>query len=144
MACTYLMWKENEIDPRAVRKAVKGIGTDDALLIEVLCTKNKEQMDQIKSDYSSSMTHFIYLKVKSLVNTVFSIKVFQGRSLLKDVEGDTSWGLKKFLSSVIENRSSDNETVSDVQAMKDAKVNSFVSFTSFNREVWFVLYSVLT
>ena len=54
MACQYLIWKESEIDPRAVRKAVKGLGTDEASLIEVLCTKNSVAMMEIAENYSLS------------------------------------------------------------------------------------------
>ena len=54
LVCQVLVWEKREIDPRMVRKAVKGLGTDEAALIEVLCTKDNEEIKQMKENYKTS------------------------------------------------------------------------------------------
>ena len=34
-----------------VKRAVKGLGTDEAVLIEIICTRNNEEMSAIKDAY---------------------------------------------------------------------------------------------
>ena len=44
--------------------------------------------------------------------------------MLKDVQSDTSWGLKKFLTSLIENRTPDAEPVDETKGLEDAQVHT--------------------
>ena len=70
-----------------LRKAIKGLGTDENALIEILCTRSSNVIEQIKKRYG---------------------EMFPGRSLLKDVEGDTSGNFRKILKSLLSaNRSPD-------------------------------------
>ena len=70
-----------------LRKAIKGLGTDENALIEILCTRPSNVIEQIKKRYG---------------------EMFPGRSLLKDVEGDTSGNFRKILKSLLSaNRSPD-------------------------------------
>ncbi|KAI9093819.1 Annexin A11 [Phlyctochytrium arcticum] len=66
---------EIDRDCQALRKAMKGMGTDEKALIEVLCKRTPEQAEQIYVGYKS---HF-------------------GRDLYKDVESETSGNFKKLM-----------------------------------------------
>ena len=48
------MWKKSELDAQAIRKAIKGLGTDEAVLIEILCTQTSREIRDIKQDYTRS------------------------------------------------------------------------------------------
>uniref|UniRef100_A0A8C3I6B9 Annexin n=1 Tax=Chrysemys picta bellii TaxID=8478 RepID=A0A8C3I6B9_CHRPI len=72
-----------EYDARELRKAMKGAGTDESVLIEILCTRVNKVMNKI-------------------LQTFFLI-VFE-RDLESDVKSDTSGSLRKILVSVLQVR----------------------------------------
>ena len=49
-----LMMTPPEFDAASIKKAVKGLGTDEAALIEVLCSRNDEQLEAMKASYKKS------------------------------------------------------------------------------------------
>lgn len=63
-----------------LRKAIKGIGTDEKALIEILCTRPSNVIEEIKKRYG---------------------EMYPGRSLLKDIESDTSGNFRKILRSLL-------------------------------------------
>ena len=78
-----------DYDCYQLRKAVKGLGTDEDALIEILAIRPPEVIQQIKQRYS---------------------ELFPGRTLLKDIEGDTSGNFKNILTALIEaNRPSNSQ-----------------------------------
>ena len=46
-----LMMSQAEYDAHLVREAVKGLGTDEDLLIEVLCTRSNAELEAAKEVY---------------------------------------------------------------------------------------------
>ncbi|XP_076823107.1 uncharacterized protein LOC143469334 isoform X2 [Clavelina lepadiformis] len=97
----HLMWRRSELDARAIRKAVKGLGTDEAVLIEILCTQSSQEIEEIKKDYA---------------------EIFPGRNLQQDIEKETSGEFKKFLAAILEcARPVDSGTVVSNLAEQDAK-----------------------
>ena len=64
-----------------LRKAVKGFGTDEEALIEILATRPPEIIEQLKQRYT---------------------EMYPGRTLLKDIEDDTSGNFRNILTALIE------------------------------------------
>uniref|UniRef100_A0A8C2T351 Annexin n=1 Tax=Coturnix japonica TaxID=93934 RepID=A0A8C2T351_COTJA len=83
-----------EYKARELRKAMKGAGTDESLLIEILCTQNNKEIISIKEAYK--------------------------RHLESDVKGDTSGSLRKILVTVLEATRDENQQVNVELAEQDA------------------------
>ncbi|NWX31980.1 ANX13 protein, partial [Notiomystis cincta] len=69
-----------ELEAQELRKAMKGAGTDEALLIEILCSRNNQEIVNIKEAYK---------------------RLFD-RDLESDVKSDTSGSLQKILVMLLE------------------------------------------
>lgn len=52
--CLDLMKPRYLIEAQALREAMKGNGTDERLLIEILCTRSGEELKLIRQIYESS------------------------------------------------------------------------------------------
>lgn len=76
-----LFYTPIDYDCFQLRKAVKGLGTDEDALIEILATRSSNVIEEIKKRYS---------------------EMYPGRTLIKDVEGDTSGKFKKILLALLE------------------------------------------
>ena len=48
----HLMWKKSVLDAQALRKAIKGFGTDEGVLMEILCTQSSKEIEDIKREYN--------------------------------------------------------------------------------------------
>ena len=92
-----------DYDCYQLRKAVKGLGTDEAALIEILCTRPPNIIEEIKKRYS---------------------EIYPGRTLLKDVEDDTSGHFRKVLVALIEAKRpmDNNNTLDYAECEKCAKM----------------------
>nr|XP_020734672.1 annexin A13 [Odocoileus virginianus texanus] len=82
-----LLDRPEEYAARQLQKAMKGMGTDEAVLIEVLCTRTNKEIIAIKEAYQ---------------------RLFD-KSLESDVKGDTSGSLKGILVSLLQVRNGDPE-----------------------------------
>ncbi|XP_062599097.1 annexin A6-like [Saccostrea cucullata] len=98
-ACKGLMMGPAEFDAYQLRKAIKGLGTDEDVLIEILCTRSNAQIKEIIKTY------------KTLFN----------KDLEKDIIGDTSGHLKRLLVSLVQANRSDSKEVDRNKAKQDAK-----------------------
>lgn len=87
-----------EYEARELRKAMKGAGTDESLLIEILCTRNNKEIVNIKAAYK---------------------RLFD-RDLESDVKSDTSGSLKKILVTVLEATRDETQQVNAELAEQDA------------------------
>lgn len=87
-----------EYEARELRKAMKGAGTDESLLIEILCTRNNKEIINIKEAYK---------------------RLFD-RDLESDVKSDTSGSLRKILVTVLEATRDENQQVNTELAEQDA------------------------
>lgn len=95
-----LMMPAADYDATSLRKAIKGLGTDEGVLIEILCTRNNAEINAIKQSYQ---------------------KLFS-RDLEKDISGDTSGHFKKFLISLLQAYRDESQTVDLAKAEEDAKI----------------------
>ncbi|XP_068710568.1 annexin A5-like [Montipora foliosa] len=94
-----LMMPAADYDATSLRKAIKGLGTDESLLIEILCSRTNAEISAIKSSYQR----------------IFS------RDLEKDVAADTSGHFKKLLISLLQACRDESNSVDVAKAQADAK-----------------------
>ncbi|KAI8485421.1 hypothetical protein Bbelb_367840 [Branchiostoma belcheri] len=86
---------------RCTKSAMKGMGTDEQALIEILCTKNNQEIEELKATYA---------------------EVFDGDSLEDDIESETSGHFKRLLVSLCNagREEGDENDVDDGLAEEDA------------------------
>ncbi|NXV83486.1 ANX13 protein, partial [Atlantisia rogersi] len=87
-----------EYEARELQKAMKGAGTDEALLIEILCTRSNKEIVNIKEAYK---------------------RLFD-KDLESDVRSDTSGSLQKILVTVLEASRDETQQVNAELAEQDA------------------------
>ncbi|XP_067887095.1 annexin A13-like [Heterodontus francisci] len=88
-----------EFDAKLLKEAMKGVGTHEDVLIEILCTRANSQIKAIKEAY----------------------KQLFANDLAIDVQGDTSGTLRKLLLLLLEADRDEGVDVNESMAEKDAK-----------------------
>ncbi|XP_030074708.1 annexin A13 [Microcaecilia unicolor] len=88
-----------EYDAKELRKAMKGIGTNDSLLIQILCTRANQQIVAIKEAYK---------------------KLFD-RDLESDIKSDTSGSFKTILVALLQAKRDEGLDINEDLAGQDAK-----------------------
>ena len=101
-----------DYDCQQLRKSVKGLGTDEKSLIEILTMRNSDEIQLIRKRYS---------------------EIFPKRDLLKDVEDDTSGYFRKLLNSLITEKRSKNKNPDENLCKKNAE-NLYNAFENKNNE----------
>ena len=97
-----LFYTSIDYDCLQLRKAVEGLGTDEDTLIEILCTRPYNVIEQIKKRYS---------------------ELYPGRDLIKDVEDDTSGHFKNLLVALLSTkRNIDKNEINKNECEKCAKM----------------------
>ena len=84
-----------KFDAHCLRSAMKGAGTDEAVLVEILCTRSNKEIGEIKDAYKKgnvTHVHVHYLFICALAA--------YGRNLEKDVVSETSGHFKRLLVSM--------------------------------------------
>ena len=94
-----LMMTPARFDAHELKCAIKGAGTDEAALIEILCTRTPDEIKAIKEEYKK---HF-------------------KKNLEKDVASDTSGDFKRILISMVAGGRDPEGTVDCEKAKRDAK-----------------------
>ena len=91
-----LFYSPLDYDCYQIRKAVKGLGTDEEALIEILTTRTSEKIEQMKLRYK---------------------EMFPGRDMVEDIKSDTSGSFWTVLKALLENKrnSSTNPDLEDCQ-----------------------------
>lgn len=87
-----------EFDAKTLYKAMKGMGTDEEALIEIICTRPAADLKLIKDEFQR-----LYKK-----------------DLIKTVESDTSGGFRKLLVSILQCNRSNNPNPNEEQCKQDA------------------------
>jgi len=94
-----LMTKPRKYDVKELKDAMKGAGTDEATLIEILCSRSNDEIDEIKQLYESEY----------------------GSTLEDDVQGDTSGYFRRLLVSQVNAGRDDTDDVDDDLAQAEAQ-----------------------
>ena len=91
-----LFYSPLDYDCYQIRKAVKGLGTDEEALIEILTTRTSEKIEQMKLRYK---------------------EIFPGRDMVEDIKSDTSGSFWTVLKALLENKrnSTTNPDLEDCQ-----------------------------
>ncbi|KAJ8248763.1 hypothetical protein GJAV_G00227480 [Gymnothorax javanicus] len=104
-----LMKSTTQYDATAIKGSMKGLGTDEETLIEILCSRSNEELVQIKQVY------------KELFKT----------DLEKDVHGDTSGNFRKLLMALVQTKREAPSNIvdqgkidQDAKALYDAGLNT--------------------
>lgn len=88
-----------EFDAHMLRKAMKGLGTDESTLIEILCTRTNAEIKAMREAYKKEFS----------------------RDLEKDVVSETSGHFKRLLVSMVQGSRSEDQTVDMNKAKADAR-----------------------
>jgi hypothetical protein len=97
--CVALCLTPSELDAVELRRAVKGAGTHESILIEILASRSNAQIVAFKRDYT----------------------VMYKRDLVKDVESDTSFSFKKLMRSLLQGQRDESGRVDRSKAAADAR-----------------------
>ena len=111
-----LFYSPLDYDCYQIRKAVKGLGTDEEALIEILTTRSSEKIEQMKLRYK---------------------EMFPGRDMVEDIKSDTSGSFWTVLKALLENKrnSTTNPDLEDcqncAQKLYDSGVNKKNTLETF-------------
>lgn len=94
-----LMMTPVELDAKELKEAMKGLGTDEAVLIEILCTRSNQQITEIKAYYKKKFD----------------------KNLEKEVVSETSGHFKRLLVSLLTANRDPEGPVNAAKAAQDAK-----------------------
>ncbi|GMS91190.1 hypothetical protein PENTCL1PPCAC_13365 [Pristionchus entomophagus] len=94
-----LMMSPLEYDLEQLEKAMKGLGTDEAVLIEIICSRTPDQLKAIAAHYD---------------------KKHEKAPLAKTVAGDTSGEFKDLLVALVTGSKDNGQATNDAQAHDDA------------------------
>ncbi|XP_062523216.1 annexin-B12-like [Corticium candelabrum] len=94
-----LLWPKAEYDAFSLRTAMKGAGTDEEVLIEILASRSNAEIHQIKAAYTQ----------------------LYKRNLEKDCVSETSGHFKRLLVSLCQGAREENETPDMAKAQKEAR-----------------------
>ncbi|KAL4236488.1 hypothetical protein ACF0H5_004874 [Mactra antiquata] len=102
-----LMMRPRYYDAKVLHDAISGAGTDEKTLIGVMCSRNNEEIEDIKKAYAA---------------------LYDGADLTEDLSGDTSGYFKRLMVSLStgcrnEEEEDDDKITEDAQKLIDAGVN---------------------
>ncbi|XP_070686314.1 annexin A2-like [Pempheris klunzingeri] len=92
-----LMKSTTQYDASEIRASIKGLGTDEETLIEILCSRSSGELQEIKRDY----------------------KEMYKKELEKDVAGDTSGNFAKLLLALVQTKRAEPSAVVDYEKIDE-------------------------
>ncbi|TGZ63448.1 hypothetical protein CRM22_006903 [Opisthorchis felineus] len=95
-----LCYSPTDFDAMQLRKAMKGAGTDESALIEILCSRTNEQIKRIKEAFA---------------------RMYPGRNLERDVASETSGHFRRMMISLLQANRDESKTVDQAAARRDAE-----------------------
>jgi hypothetical protein len=105
-----------ELDCFELKQAVKGLGTDEETLIEILASRSNERIKAINETYQKSMFQYLFISK----NILFCFLVYS-KALEKDVKSDTSGDFRRLLVSLMQGRRPETTEINVEQAKQDAQ-----------------------
>jgi len=93
-----VLMERGQLDAKIVREAIQGLGTDEMPVIELICTRNRHDLDELAKAYQ---THY-------------------RTTIDKDIRGDFSGDLKAVLMNVLRGNRDDHGQVPDQSAVQKA------------------------
>eukprot|EP01135_Chromosphaera_perkinsii_P004893 Nk52_evm13s303 gene=Nk52_evmTU13s303 len=97
--CVALLKTSAEYDAYSLRHAMKGMGTDEKVLIEIICTRTNQQLKEIVAQY----------------------KLDYARDLEKDIVSETSGHFKRILVSCLQAHRDESQDINMDKVKKDAQ-----------------------
>lgn len=104
-----------ELDCFELRQAMKGLGTDEETLIEILASRSNERLKAVNEKYQQSKEIFEMIPCSIEFLLVYS------RSLEKDVSSDTSKTFRRLLISLLQGKRPETTEVNVEEAKRDAQ-----------------------
>jgi len=103
--------------------ALSGLGTDETVLIEVLCTMTNHEIAVIKQTYQASeLTWMTLEKYHSLfMHLSYYLIIVYKRTLEDDLISDTSGNFKRLMVSLCCANRDETSTINNAAAMEDAR-----------------------
>jgi hypothetical protein len=105
-----------ELDCFELKQAVKGAGTDEEALIEILASRSNERIRLINETYRKSKFH---LRIKKSILLIFFI--VYSKPLDKDVRSDTSGDFRRLLIALMQGERPETTKINAEQVKKDAQ-----------------------
>jgi len=93
-----MLMERPDLDAYTVQKAIKGLGTDDDSLIEILCTRTNQEIKDLAAAYQKTY----------------------GRTIESDVHGDTSGDYRNLLTALLRAERDESGRVDSEMAKADA------------------------
>ncbi|XP_052774408.1 annexin A13-like [Mya arenaria] len=97
--CLYLLLPRPHFQAYCLHQAMEGVGTDETTLVEILCTRNNQEIGEIKKAYKERFKC----------------------DLEKDIVGDTSGHLRRVLVSIVQGSRSEEQILDQQLVQKDVK-----------------------
>ncbi|KAM3176049.1 hypothetical protein ACTXT7_007279 [Hymenolepis weldensis] len=101
LAVTYSFFDKAHINARALYRAMKGAGTDEKILIEVLCSSTNEEIRELKAAYDDAF-YFSEQSAKIFKIYLLNATNVARRSLEQDVIDDVSGDFERVLVAILQ------------------------------------------
>lgn len=104
-----------EYDCHELHRAIKGLATDEEVLIEIFTTRSNKRLKAI---------HNLYPKCKAIArwNVIFYLRnlVFD-QTLEHDISNDTSGPIKRLLLALVQNPRPESNEINEAEVKREAK-----------------------
>uniref|UniRef100_A0A668UXV1 Annexin n=1 Tax=Oreochromis aureus TaxID=47969 RepID=A0A668UXV1_OREAU len=106
-----LMKSTAQFDASEIRDSIKGLGTDEETLIEILCSRSNDELVEIKKVYKECK--WLSPQRENIIFIVFK------KELEKDVAGDTSGNFAKLLLALVQTKRAEPSSITDYEKIDE-------------------------
>lgn len=108
-----------ELDCFELKQAVKGLGTDEETLFEILASRSNDRIRAINETYQKSL--FQITATNEHLDEIYVYILVYSKALEKDVKSDTSGNFRRLLISLLQGKRPETTEVNVEQAKQDAQ-----------------------